>query len=131
MAERGRYAVDHSTLGAGPEGARVFRTPKVFHVSPFLAMDLDYVWRLGEPGERLAIGVRAEREGRPALQAELALERRPLRSATLARALLRHPFVTGRVFAGIYVQAARLALRGAPFYSHPAKRAGGAPRTSA
>lgn len=33
--------------------------------------------------------------------------------------LLRYPFMTLRVVAGIYAHAVRLALRGAPYHPHP------------
>ncbi len=49
--------------------------------------------------------------------ATLALSRRELSPWPL----LRYPFMTLRVVAGIYAHASRLALRGAPYHPH-AKR---------
>ena len=96
-----------------------FRTPKAFHVSPFQPMEQAYAWRFDEPGERLRVGITNLAGGRPVFHAALALERRPLDGASLARMLVRQPFATGAVTAAIYWQALRLALRGAPLHPHP------------
>ena len=57
--------------------------------------------------------------------ATLLLRRRALDRAALGRLLWNYPAMTHRVTAGIYAQAARLRLKGAPFFSHPTDR--GAP----
>ena len=96
-----------------------FRFRKAFHVSPFLDMDYDYDWRFTTPGDRLTVHMRNERDGERDFDASLSLERRPLDGPNMARALARHPFMTGKVAAAIYWQALRLWLRGTPFYPHP------------
>jgi DUF1365 family protein len=103
-----------------------WRFDKRFHVSPFMAMDHEYAWRLMPPGERLGIhmdvihrGSAAER----AFDATLSLQRRPLDSANLSRVLLRHPFMTMRIVAAIHWQALRLWLLGNPVHDHPDKKA--------
>ena len=40
-------------------------------------------------------------------------------TSNLARVLLRHPFMTGKGIAAIYVQALRLRLKRCPFHPHP------------
>lgn len=123
--ERHAYALD---LRAG-RGAQRF--PKVFHVSPFLDLDLEYRWAFHAPGERLAVHMQdfQSAPGKPGLppgaklfDATLVLERRPLGRlwAELPRILVQ-PLL---VVAAIYLHAAWLYLRRVPFYSHPAKRAG-------
>ena len=57
--------------------------------------------------------------------ATLRLERQEISGPTLAGALARYPFMTGKVIAAIYVQALRLKLKKAPFYAHPAQRSAG------
>jgi hypothetical protein len=101
-----------------------FRTRKEFHVSPFLGMDLEYVWRFGEPGERLEVGISDLEDRRPVFHAELCLARREITGPSLARTLARQPLSTAKGFAAIYWQALRLALRGAPFHPHPRRHAG-------
>jgi DUF1365 family protein len=106
-----------------PEGAALaFRTPKTFHVSPFLGMDLEYAWHFSEPGECLEVGISDLERGQPVFHAQLSLARREITGPSLARTLVRQPFATATLFAAIYWQALRLALRGAPFHPHPQRR---------
>ena len=98
-----------------------FEFHKDFHVSPFMSMDQDYDWRIGEPRSRVAIHMKNIEEGKTMLHATLSLQRNPLTSANLATSLMRFPFMTGKVFAGIYWNALRLYLKKIPFYPHPRK----------
>ena len=54
--------------------------------------------------------------------ASLDLKRREITRRSLGRVLLNYPLMTVKVVAMIYWQAARLTLKGAPFYPHPRKR---------
>ena len=97
----------------------VFHLDKEFHVSPFMPMDICYEWRFTAPGEVLAVRMQNERRGEKIFEAQLDLERRPMTGTTLAWALLKWPFMTGKVMAAIYWQAARIWLKGVPFCPHP------------
>lgn len=98
--------------------------PKAFHVSPFLPLARDYAWRFTAPENdlRVQMDVR-DRDGRE-FDATLALRRRPLDGAGLARVLWRYPAMTLRVLAAIHWQALALWLRRTPVYDHPAKHGG-------
>ncbi|MHC4390550.1 MAG: DUF1365 domain-containing protein [Planctomycetota bacterium] len=98
------------------------RFPKRFHVSPFFEMDHEYDWRFTTPGEQLAVHMQNHARGELLFDATLKLDRRPLTGWELAKALCRHPFVTGSVLLAIYWQAARLWLKRIPFITHPSKR---------
>ena len=106
-----------------------FALDKDFHVSPFLPMETRYQWRFSEPGARLVVHLRNEEQGRHAFDATLNLERREISGPALAGALLRFPFMTLRVVLLIYWQALKLKLKGAMFYTHPAKREAGLEKT--
>jgi DUF1365 family protein len=92
---------------------------KALHVSPFMGMDHRYEWRMTTPGETLSVHIANSHEGRVAFDATLSLRRRELTSASLARMSLRYPAGALRVLALIYVQAARLRLKGLRPYPHP------------
>jgi hypothetical protein len=103
----------------GPPGRHRFA--KSMHVSPFLPMDVEYELRYNAPGESLVVGLDVLRGDERLLAVTLSLRRRALDRRALARLLWEHPGPTHRVSAGIYSQAVRLRLRGAPFYAHPAR----------
>lgn len=110
----------HCYVVEGRGGAIRRETPKEFHVSPFMGMDLVYHWTLREPGRHLGLRIaNRERDGTLLFDAVLALERREISGRSLARALLRYPLMTGRVATAIYGQALRLAWKRAPFFPHP------------
>jgi len=96
---------------------------KAFHVSPFMDMNQDYTWRLGEPGERLSVHMVNYASQQRLFDATLHLERREMSGPALARALARFPLMTVQVVALIYYQALRLWLKRTPLYTHPTKRA--------
>jgi len=61
------------------------------------------------------------RQGAKVFDATLALERRPLTGASLARALAFFPLMTAKVVVAIYWQALRLWAKRVPFHIHPKK----------
>jgi DUF1365 family protein len=102
-----------------PDGRLDFAFAKDFHVSPFMPMDMAYRWWFSLPGKRLAVHMANTHGGVPVFDATLALERQEITGPALARVLLRFPFSTLRVLAGIYWQALRLKLKGVPVHDHP------------
>jgi hypothetical protein len=96
---------------------RAGRADKRMHVSPFLAMDHEYVCHATAPGERLTVHIENRRGDERVFDATLSLERRP--SGDLPRLRRRYPAQPLRVLALIYGNAALLALRGARYHPHP------------
>jgi DUF1365 family protein len=106
----------------GPQdapGEWAFEFPKEFHVSPFIPMAVDYAWRFTAPGPELRVRMEDRADGRTFFEAAMTLERRAISTATLAAALVRFPFMTGKVIAAIYWQALKLWLKRCPYYPHP------------
>lgn len=107
-------------LPAAPGAIRHrFQHAKQFHVSPFMPMDHDYDWRFSTPDRALTVHMTNLEGGQPVFDATLALRREPLTRASLSSCLLGYPWMTAAVVAGIYWQALRLKIKGAPFYPHP------------
>ncbi len=99
-----------------PTGAIVRgRMAKEFHVSPFMGMDHTYDFRLTDPSDKLIVQIDSDHNGTVAFDATLTLERRPITS----RVLLRHPAMTLRVVAQIYIHAVRLRLKHAKYFPNP------------
>lgn len=102
---------------------------KNHHVSPLMGMEQTYSFRAGTPGERLQIHI----ESRPragalpvpgdtpakTFDATLSLRRRELSHPLMLGLLARYPAMSLQVVAKIYLQAARLKLKGARYYPHP------------
>ena len=93
---------------------------KEFYVSPFMAMECRYGFRLAPPGERLAVNIRQTDRDGLILHANLEGERAPLDDATLARAFLRYPLMTLKVIGGIHWEALKLWRKGLRPLPHPA-----------
>jgi DUF1365 family protein len=97
------------------------RLDKRLHVSPFMGMDCEYAFVVGEPGERLGVHISNHDRvaGSTVFSADLALRRRAIDRRSLTVALLRHPPMTAKVLAAIYFEALRLRLKGNPVHPHP------------
>jgi DUF1365 family protein len=125
--ERHCYVL-HQPLRSVPGRYQTYRSEKVFHVSPFMPMDLAYDWGFSTPGQMLNVHMalqpasHADREDQPKVfDATLQLTRAPATAMQLAAALMRFPLMTLQVVAAIHWQALRLWLKRVPVHTHPAK----------
>ena len=92
---------------------------KEYHISPFMDMDFDYEWQFSEPKEDLKVCMSNKKEGVRILEANLLMEKIPINSKSLRRALLKYPLITWKVKAAIYYQAFKLWYAKCPFHPHP------------
>jgi len=107
-------------------GSFRYRRPKAMHVSPFMAMDLDYEFVLTLPADTLIVHMATRPSGSdgavpPFFDATLTLDHQPWAAGTLRRALLRHPWMTLKVITAIHWEALRLYLKRVPVFTHPAR----------
>lgn len=118
--ERHQYVLTVEEAG-GAEPARIkrFGFDKVFHVSPFMPMDIRYRWDFNEPGERLFVHMDNSRHGARMFDATLVLEEHPLSPRSLLAVLAEFPLMTMRIIVAIHWQALRLWLKHTPVHDHP------------
>ncbi len=106
------------------DGRRVVQgCAKKFRVSPFLADDMRYVFRVEPPRSdraALSIGVVAHDAAGALLNARFDAERRRLDDGALARAFFSYPLLTLKVIAAIHWEALRLMLKGIRLQPKPA-----------
>ena len=96
-------------------------TKKELHVSPFMAMEQAYYWRLGTPQEKLSIQIDVQASSGKILDVSLQMQRISLSAANLTGLAIRFPLITLFVFLRIYLQAFRLWRKKVPFHRHPEK----------
>lgn len=92
------------------------RVTKYFYVSPFIAMDAEFDFRLNMPGEQLHVTINDFKEGKKFFLSTVHGERKPLTDARLAWYLFRFPFITLQVITLIHWQALTLYIRKLPFF---------------
>jgi uncharacterized protein len=93
---------------------------KVFHVSPFNPLDMQYNWKVEQPADVLKLSLACHQE-RKHFVANLNLSRTELNSENLRRVVINMPSMTIKTVVGIYWQALKLFIKGMPIYSHPAQ----------
>jgi DUF1365 family protein len=118
--ERHAYVLPR-TASVSPADHLRFRFGKVFHVSPFMPMHVQYDWLFGKPDDQLLVHMNALSRDCSVFDATLRLERRPITGRNLARVLTRYPLMPMKVIGSIYWQALRLFLKRTPFYCHPSR----------
>jgi len=92
---------------------------KVFHVSPFFAVNGDYRFRFSSsPTARTARIDYHDQQG-PLLLTRIAGRAEPMSALRLARAFIGHPLMTLTILARIHWQALRLWMMRTPFHAKP------------
>lgn len=99
-----------------------FQFAKEFHVSPFNPLAMEYRWLSNSPANKLLVHLENWQAEAKIADATLHLQRQPIESRSLNRALIRYPFMTVKVVGAIYWQAMRLWLKKVPYFSHPGNK---------
>lgn len=110
-------------LTASDGGAIVAETAllarKVFHVSPFLAVEGEYRFRFQLHPQRRTVRIDYRMHGRTVLMTALTGEARPLAATPLLQTLATLGWATALVVLRIHWQALRLWLKGIRFHKKP------------
>ena len=112
--ERHLYTLHPEQQGS----ARVASMDKAFYVSPFIDMVGRYSVLVRDDPRGLRITIDERQDGEPLLSTSVTLRRLRLTNRTLARMLVKHPFVTHKTIGMIHWHALRLWRRGATFHRH-------------
>jgi DUF1365 family protein len=93
--------------------------PKKFYVSPFMAMDMTYAFRIQAPEENFLLSISVADADGAMLTAAQSLVRRPLNDKELLRVFVTHPLLTLKVVAGIHIEALLIWLKGVGLHARP------------
>lgn len=115
FGERHCYLLDGEDVGFGA----TLTARKVFHVSPFCAVQGGYRFRFMRTADRLVARVEHLDEHGPLITTSVSGTLEPLTAAGARGAVLRRPWMTLAVILRIHWQALRLAIKRVPFHSKP------------
>lgn len=124
FGERHCYLLDSG--GDMPWG-RELSAKKIFHVSPFCAVEGSYLFRFmhatqqqeGRTVERIVARIDYHDAQGPLLLTSVSGTLQPLNDANAAKAFLSHPLMTLGVIFRIHWQALKLFIKRVPFFSKP------------
>lgn len=99
----------------------VFNFQKEFHISPFVDMAIDYVWKFNIDSEKFAVQMRLIKEDKPLMNVSLDTNVAPIQKNDLIKWTFKKPSQAFKMFAGIYWQAFKLWAKKVPFFTNPKK----------
>jgi len=94
---------------------------KVFSVSPFMNLDMNYHWHVKQLPDKTLIHIENKQNEELLFDATLRLKRKELTSEELSKLFKRFPAMTWSIFKGIYYQALKLFIKRVPFLGHSGK----------
>jgi len=118
FGERHAYVAPICASELSPAGVRQTRS-KLLHVSPFIAMDVRYDFRILPPGKVVRLRIHASEGADPLLAATFSGSALALATWPLTACLLKFPLMTWKIIVGIHWEALKLWLKGAPFRRSP------------
>jgi len=115
FGQRHSYVIPVAEDEGAPHDAGKVRQScgKVFHVSPFMGMDMSYNFTIAAPGENVSTVIQGlGADGKPLIFAGFKGARRPLSDGQLLRLFVTYPLMTLKVTAAIHLEAVKLLLKG-------------------
>lgn len=104
----------HSYLiGAANGGERIEQsTDKLFHVSPFIDMEMRYRFSITQPGENVRLSINVDDADGVLLNARFGGVRTAVSDRALVSLFFRYPLMTLKIIVGIHVEAVKLMAKG-------------------
>jgi len=87
-------------------------TDKLFHVSPFIDMDMRYNFKIKDPSDHLTVSVRVDEDGEMLLNTNYSGRGTPITDKKLKGLIWRYPLMTIKVVMAIHYEAVKLLLKG-------------------
>jgi DUF1365 family protein len=117
FGERKMYFIPGNGKGSSDTMGFDFRlvTKKFFYVSPYIALDSEFDFRLDTPEEKLRMQVDSWESGKKTLGTAFTGQKKPFRDVFLLIYFLKYPLVTVKVIGAIHYQAMILYLKKIPF----------------
>ncbi len=91
---------------------------KVFSVSPFMDLDMNYHWSTRFSNDKVLIHIENKKDNELLFDATLRLKRQPLNKQQVSAVLKQFPAMTWTIFKGIYIHAFKLFIKRVPFIGH-------------
>jgi len=100
------------------------RCEKTFHVSPFMDLDMHYLWHVKAPAQHLHLSIENipnDNKNKKLFSATINMTRQEFTNKNLLKNLLAIPMMTAKTLLGIYWQAMKLYFKGVPYIAHSKK----------
>ena len=120
--ERHGYVLDITSQGAGQGNVQRAAFRKSLHVSPFMPLGQEYLWKSTLPGKTLAVSIRSVEGGERVFDASMHLQREEISASALRMKLIQFPLHTVKIITSIYWQALKLLLKRVPVHTHPGRK---------
>jgi len=92
---------------------------KTFYVSPFIDGDQHYGFTLRAPDDTVSLRIKVDSPKGLTMIATEVGEARAMSDTALLKLALMMPLMSFKITLGIYFEAVRLRIKGAPFFKHP------------
>lgn len=94
---------------------------KAMYVSPFVPAQMDYLFNIKPPTERLALSIKVSDEQGVMVGASMQGKRHVLSDARLLRNFIAYPLMSLKVIGGIHYEALKLWLKGVEWFKYVPK----------